>query len=53
MSICFWYSAVFYTSQVLEGVENAENDIYSLISSSLMSICNPNVGHHEKIISNS
>ena len=48
MAISFWYSVVFYTSQVLEIVKIAENDIFSLVSSSLMSIFNPNVGHQEK-----
>ena len=33
-----WYSAVRYTSQVLEVIKNAENDIISLVSSSFMSI---------------
>ena len=41
-------SAVLYTSQVLEGVKN---DIFWLISSNLMSIFSPNIGHQEKIIS--
>ena len=53
ISISFWYSAVPYTSRVLEGVKNAENDIFSLVSSYLMSIFGPNIGHQEKIISKS
>ena len=44
---------MLYTSQVLEVVKNAENDIFSLISSSLMSFFNSNIGHQEKIISKS
>ena len=47
----FLYSAVLDTSQVLEVVKNAEKDIVLLISSNLMSIFSPNVGHQEKIIS--
>ena len=39
--ISFWYSAVLYTSQMLEIIKNAENDIFSLISWSLMSIFSP------------
>ena len=38
---------------MLEVVNNAENDIFSLVSSSLMSIFSPNVGHQEKIVSKS
>ena len=53
MSISFWYSAVLYTSQVLEVVKTAENDIFSLVSSNVMSIFSPNIGHQEKIISKS
>ena len=53
MSISFWYSAVLYTSQVLEVVKNAENDIFSLVSSNLMSNFSLNIGHQEKIISKS
>ena len=49
----FWYSAMLYTSQVLEVVKDAENYIFSLVSSNLMSIFSPNVGHQEKIISKS
>ena len=48
LSISFWYSVVLYISQVLEVVKTAENDIFSLISSSLMSIFSPNEGHQEK-----
>ena len=53
MSIYFWYSAVLYTSQLLEFVKNAENDIFSLVSSNLISIFNSDVGHQEKIMSKS
>ena len=53
MSISFWYSAVLYTSQALEVVKNAENDIFSLVSSNSISIFSPNVDHQEKIISKS
>ena len=47
--IFFWYSAVLYTSQVLEVIKNAENDIFSLISLSLMFIFSQNIGHQDKI----
>ena len=46
----FLYSAVLCTSQVFEVIKNAENDIFSLVSSNLMSIFTPNKGHKEKII---
>ena len=49
-NIFFWYSIVLYISQVLEVVTNAENNIFSLISSFLMSILISNIGHQEKII---
>ena len=48
MSISFWYSAVLYTSQVLEVVKN---DIFSLVSSNLTYIFSPNTGNQETIIS--
>ena len=31
--------------------KNAENDIFLLVSSNLMSIFSPNLGHQEKVIS--
>ena len=37
----------FCSILVLEVVKNTENDTFSLISSSLMSIFSPNVGHQE------
>ena len=52
-NIFFWYSVVLYTSQVLEVVTNAENDIFSLVSLCLMSIFSLNIGHQEKLISKS
>ena len=40
---------MLYTSQVLEVVKNAKKiDIFSLVSSNLMPIYRPNVGHQEK-----
>ena len=42
---------MLYISQVLEVVRNAENYIFSLVSSNLLSIFSSNVGHPEKIIS--
>ena len=45
MSITFWYSVVLYISQVFEVVKKAEYDIFSLVSSCLMSIFSPNVVH--------
>ena len=53
MSISFWYSVVLYTSQVLKVVKNAENDIFLLVSSNLMSIFSPNIGHQQTFISKS
>ena len=44
---------MFYTSQVLELVKNAANDIFSLVSSNLMSIFSQNIGHQEQNISKS
>ena len=44
---------MLYTSQVLEVVKNAENDIFLPVSSNLMSIFRLNEGHQEKIISKS
>ena len=44
---------MLYTSQVLEVVKNAENYIFSHVSSSSMSIFSRNVGHQEKIASKS
>ena len=48
-----WYSIVLYTSQVLEVIKNTKNDIFSLVSSNLMSIFSPNVGHQEHLVSKS
>ena len=53
MSIYFWYSVVLYTSQVVEVVKNAEKDIFLLVSSCLISIFGPKVGHQEKSLSKS
>ena len=36
---------MLYTSQVLEVVKNAENEIFLLVSSNLMSNFSLNVGH--------
>ena len=41
---------MFYSTQVLEVVKNSENDIFSFVSSSLMSIFSPDIGDQEKII---
>ena len=46
------FSAVLYI-QVFEVVKNAENDIFSLVSSNLMSIFSLNVGHQETLLSKS
>ena len=52
MSDCrFGVSPVNYPDP--DPVKNAENDIFSLASSNLMSIFSPNIGHREKIISKS
>ena len=48
LSVSFWYSGVLYTSQVLEGAINPEKDIFSLVSSSLMSIFRADVRRQEK-----
>ena len=53
MSIVVWHSVMLYTGQVLDVVKNPENDIFSLVSSYLMFIFSPNVGHKEIIISKS
>ena len=47
INIFLVFSYALYYSSVRIG-QNVENDIFSLVSSNLLSTFSPNIGHHEK-----